>query len=226
MKVNPSNAYRNGPLYPTYTAAAIKSLFALQDRYKVNLISMLSWSFEFEDKEYFEGFRTLATNGVDKPVLNVFRMAALMAGQRVDTSSTGQVPLDDILASGVRQSPDVDAFATKADREAAVMLWNYHDDDVPATGASVQVTLTGVPTGVKKVLLQHYRIDETHSNAYTVWKQMGSPQNPTPEQYAQMKAAGQLELLKSPEWLDVNDGKVTIATELPRQATSLLRLKW
>jgi xylan 1,4-beta-xylosidase len=153
-------------------------------------------------------------------------MAGLMSGQRVGTTSTGQVPLDDILASGVRQSPDVDAFATKADREAAVMLWNYHDDDVPAPGASVQVTIAGIPAGVKKVLLQHYRIDEMHSNAYTVWKQMGSPQNPTPEQYARLKAAGQLELFNSPKWLDVTEGKVTIAIELPRQATSLLRLKW
>jgi len=198
----------------------------LQDRYKVNLLSMLSWSFEFEDKEYFEGFRTLATNGIDKPVINVFRMAGLMSGQRVETSSTGQVPLDDILASGIRQSSDVDAFATKADREAAVMLWNYHDDDLPAPGASAQVTITGIPAGIKKVLLQHYRIDETHSNAYTVWKQIGSPQNPTPEQYARLKAAGQLELFNSPKWLDVTDGKVTIAIELPRQATSLMRLKW
>jgi xylan 1,4-beta-xylosidase len=88
------------------------------------------------------------------------------------------------------------------------------------------VSITGIPAGVKKVLLQHYRIDQTHSNSYTVWKQMGSPQNPTPEQYAQLKAAGQLELLDSPKWLDVTDGKITIATDLPRQATSLLRLKW
>jgi xylan 1,4-beta-xylosidase len=226
MKVNPSNAYRNGPLYPTYTAVAIKSLFALQDRYKVNLISMLSWSFEFEDKEYFEGFRTLSTNGVDKPVINVFRMAGLMSGQRVTTSSTGQVPLDDILSAGVRGTPDVDAFATKSDHEAAVMLWNYHDDDVPSTGASAQVTISGIPAGVKKVLLQHYRIDDTHSNSYTAWKKMGSPQNPTSEQYAQLRAAGQLELLGSPKWLDVSDGKVTIATTLPRQATSLIHLKW
>ena len=107
MKVNPSNAYRNGPLYPTYTATAMR-LFELQDRYKVNLISMLSWSFEFEDKEYFEGFRTLATNGVDKPVLNVFRMAGLMSGERVNTSLLGQVSLDDILNTGVRQTPDID----------------------------------------------------------------------------------------------------------------------
>jgi xylan 1,4-beta-xylosidase len=84
-------------------------------------------------RTYFEGFRTLATNGVDKPVLNVFRMAGLMSGERVMTSSTGQVSLDDIVSKGVRQTPDVDAIATKADHEAAVMLWNYHDDDVPAT---------------------------------------------------------------------------------------------
>lgn len=106
------------------------------------------------------------------------------------------------------------------------MLWNYHDDDVPGPTAAVQVTITGIPAGVKKVLLEHYRIDDTHSNSYTVWKQMGSPQSPTPEQYAKLQAAGQLELLTSPEWLDVSDGQVVIDTNLPRQATSLLHLKW
>jgi xylan 1,4-beta-xylosidase len=55
---------------------------------------------------------------------------------------------------------------------------------------------------------------------------MGSPQSPTPEQYAQLKAAGQLQLLTSPDWLDVSDGKVTIPTSLPRQSVSLLHLKW
>ncbi len=226
MKTNPANSYRNSPLYGTYTAVMIKALFELQDRSKVNLISMLSWSFEFENKDYFEGFRTLATNGVDKPVLNVFRMAGLMSGERVATSSTGQIRLDDMMKNGVRQAPDVDGFATQAAHEAAVMVWNYHDDDLPAPGANVQVTVSGIPVGVKKVLLEHYRIDDTHSNSYTVWKAMGSPQAPTPEQYVQMKAAGQLELFTSPEWLDVNGGKVTIDTSLPRQATSLMHLKW
>jgi xylan 1,4-beta-xylosidase len=226
MKVNPANAYRNGPLYAVYTAVAIKELFELQDRYKVNLLAMLSWSFEFENRDYFEGFRTLATNGVDKPVLNVFRMAGLMSGSRVMTSSEGRVPLDDILSAGVRQTPDVDAMATGAEHEAAVMLWNYHDDDLPAAGAEVQVTIAGIPAGVNKVLLEHCRIDEMHSNSYSVWKRMSSPQTPTPEQYARLKEAGQLERLGSPQWLDVTDGKVTIGTVLPRQATSMLRLTW
>jgi xylan 1,4-beta-xylosidase len=226
MKTNPANSYRNSPLYGTYTAVAIKALFDLQDRSKVNLAAMLSWSFEFEGKDYFEGFRTLATNGIDKPVLNVFRMAGLMSGERVTTSSTGQIPLDDMMKNGVRQAPDIDALATKAAHEAAVMLWNYHDDDLPADSADVQVAIASIPVGVKKVLLEHYRIDETHSNSYTVWKGMGSPQSPTPEQYARMKSAGQLELLTSPEWLDVSNGKVTIDTSLPRQGISLMHLKW
>ena len=106
------------------------------------------------------------------------------------------------------------------------MLWNYHDDDLPAIDAEVTVKIAGIPAGVRRVLLEHFRIDETHSNAYTAWKAMGEPQSPTPEQYAKLKAAGQLELLGSPEWVDVSGGAVTIATQLPREATSLLRLEW
>jgi xylan 1,4-beta-xylosidase len=224
--VNPANNYRNGTLYPAYTATAFKALFQLQDRHAVDLISMLSWSFEFEDKDYFEGFRSLATNGVDKPVLNVFRMFGMMSGERVKTTSTGEVPLDTLVSTGVRGTPDVDAFATCAKKEAAVLVWNYHDVNEPAPATPTTVTISGIPAGVQRVLLEHYRIDQTHSNAYTVWQQMGSPQQPTPQQYAELQAAGQLQLLTSPVWLDVKDGHVTVSTDLPRESISLLHLTW
>jgi xylan 1,4-beta-xylosidase len=226
MKVNPANAYRNGPLYPSYTATAMKAILDLQDEYKVDLIAMLSWSFEFENTGYFEGFRSLATNGIDKPILNLFRMAGLMSGERVETRSSGAMLLNELVSEGARHAPDIDALATKGEREAAIMLWNYHDDDTPAPEADVKVTVAGIPTGVKRVLLEHYRIDESHSDAYTVWKAMGSPQSPTPEQYAKLKAAGQLQLLTSPDWLVVKDGEVAINVSLPRQATSLMHLQW
>ncbi len=225
-KVNPANNYRNGTLYPAYTAAAYKSIFELADRHAVNLISMLSWSFEFEDKDYFEGFRSLATNGIDKPVLNVFRMLGMMTGDRVKTSSSGAVPLDALMKAGVRQGPDVDAFATCSAHEALVLLWNYHDVNQPAPGTPTTVTVRGIPDGIGRVLLEHYRIDDAHSNAYTVWQGMGSPQHPTARQYADLQAAGQLQLLASPVWLDVQRGEVKISTEMPRQGVSLLRLKW
>jgi len=225
-RLYPPNAYRNGTLYPSYTAAAMKGLFELADRDHVNLIAMLTWAFEFEDKPYFDGYRTLATNGVDKPVLNFFRMAGLMSGDRVEVKSSGAVPLDTILASSVRENPDIDALATSAPGKAAILLWNYQDEDVASAGSAVSVSMKGIPASVHRVLLQHYRIDDNHSNAYTVWKEMGSPQNPTAEEYARLQAAGQLELLDSPRWISPKDGEVKVDMQLPRHALSLLRVTW
>lgn len=226
MKVNPANAYRNGTLYPAYTAAAYKRLFELADRRGVNLVSMLSWSFEFEGKDYFEGFRSLFTNGVDKPVLNFFRMAGLMHGQRVATSSAGALAADAIIADGVRTGPDIDALATTDARTAAVMLWNYHDAEKAAPGSPVAVTIKSLPKTVRRVRLTHYRIDDTHSNAYTVWKAMGSPQAPTPQQMTELQSRDGLELLESPRWLVVSGGVASVSAELPRQSISLLQLDW
>jgi xylan 1,4-beta-xylosidase len=75
------------------------------------------------------------------------------------------------------------------------------------------------------VLLRHYRIDDTHSNAYTAWRKMGSPQQPTPEQYAALEAAGQLQELESPSWIDTSK-EMKLDIHLPRQAVSLLQLNW
>lgn len=222
----PQNAYRNGPLYACYTAAAIGNILKLTARHQANMEGMLTWAFEFEDQPYFDGFRTLATNGIDKPVLNVFRMAGLMRGEQVKVESSGSAGLDALLASGVREKPDVDALAARTANGLTVMVWNYHDDDVAAPGAEVRMTLEGMPPSARRVLLNHYRIDRDHSNAYTVWQGMGSPQTPTPEQYARLEAAGQLELLESPRWLRGANGKAEVSFTLPRQGVSLLQLSW
>ncbi|GAA0526559.1 beta-xylosidase [Rhizomicrobium palustre] len=192
-KENPANAYRNGPLYAAYTAASHKAMLDLAAEYQVNLISLLSWSFEFEGRGYFEGFRTLATNGIDKPVLNFFRMAGKLRGQRVAAESSGAISTDDILKNGVRGAPTVDVLATLDQGHAAVLLWNYHDDDRPGAAAEVALTLKGLPKGAK--LLREYRIDEGHSNAYAAWQKMGSPDAPTTAQIAELKAAGGLHMV-------------------------------
>jgi xylan 1,4-beta-xylosidase len=225
-RLYPPNAYRNGPLYPSYTAAAMKGLIELADREQVNLLGMLTWAFEFEGKPYFDGYRTLATNGVDKPVLNFFRMAGLMRGNFVSAVSSGATPLDSILTHSVRQAPDIDALATSASGEASVLLWNYHDDDVAGPAATISVSMKSIPPTVHRVLLQHYRIDDHYSNAYTAWKEMGSPQEPTPEQYARLQAAGQLQLLDSPRWITPEHGEIRLDVQLPRMGLSLLRVTW
>jgi xylan 1,4-beta-xylosidase len=225
-RLYPPNAYRNGPLYPSYTAAAMKGLIELADREQVNLLGMLTWAFEFEGKPYFDGYRTLATNGVDKPVLNFFRMAGLMRGNFVSAVSSGSTPLDSIMKDSVRQAPDIDALAASASGEASVLLWNYHDDDVAGPAAAITVSMKSIPPTVHRVLLQHYRIDDHYSNAYTAWKEMGSPQEPTPEQYARLQAAGQLQLLDSPRWITPEHGEIKLDVQLPRMGLSLLRVTW
>jgi xylan 1,4-beta-xylosidase len=222
----PQNVYRNGLMYPSYTAAAYSNIFKLADRYHSNMKGMLTWAFEFEGQPYFDGFRTLATNGVDKPVLNFFRMAGMMKGDRVKVESAGGVGLDKMLTSGVRERADIDGMATRADREMALLVWNYHDDELAAAAAPVRVSIGGMAKSAARVLVEHYRIDDEHSNAYTVWKQMGSPQQPTAEQTARLEAAGQLQLLASPEWRQPRDGKLALDFTLPRHGVSLIRLTW
>jgi xylan 1,4-beta-xylosidase len=75
-------------------------------------------------------------------------------------------------------------------------------------------------------LLHHYRVDNDHSNSYEVWKKMGSPQNPTPQQYTDLEKAGQLQLLTSPEWITPEEDSLLLKFKLPRQGVSLLKLSY
>jgi xylan 1,4-beta-xylosidase len=225
-RVYPQNAYRNGTLYPAYTAVMMKNIFELADREQVNIAGMLTWAFEFEDQPYFDGFRTLATNGIDKPVLNLFRMLGLMRGDRVKIENSSRVPLETILKDGVRGRPDVDAFAVSRDHEVSVLAWNYHDDELSASEAKVELDIDGLPNGLRRVLLRQYRIDETHSNSWTAWKKMGSPPQPSPEQYATLEEAGELQQVDSPQWTIVQDGKARLHLKVPHQSVSLLQLNW
>ena len=224
-RVYPPNAYRNGTLYPAYTAVMLKNIYELADREQANIAGMLTWAFEFEGQPYFDGFRTLATNGIAKPVLNVFRMLGMMQGSRVKTESNGRVALSTMLTEGARE-PDVDALAVARDGEVSVLTWNYGDDDVVGPVAKVRLIIAGFTSGTKRVLLRQYRIDEDHSNSWTAWKKMGSPQSPSPEQYATLEIASQLQQSDSPQWISLVNGEASLDLTLPRQSVSLLQLSW
>ncbi|AXE19121.1 beta-xylosidase [Runella rosea] len=225
MKTDPQNAYRNGTMYSSYTAASFARKYALADLHQVNFKGAVSWSFEFEDQPWFYGFRDLATNGVDKPVLNVFRMFGMMNGKRVDVKGNLMYPTLAVRDSSVRRStPDIGGLATKDEGTAAVMLWNYHDDDVAGTAATVDLTLKNIPA--KKVKITQYRIDNEHSNSYEVWKKMGSPTNPTAEQITELEKAGQLARYGESKRQTVKDGQLIFSTTLPRQGVGLVTLEW
>jgi xylan 1,4-beta-xylosidase len=130
------------------------------------------------------------------------------------------------VTAGVRQQPDINAIATRKNREIAILVWNYHDEDVEAPAAPIDLSITGLPDSLRLALVEHFRIDAHHSNAFTAWKQMGSPQSPSPEQFEQLQSAGQLQLLTSPVWIPIADGQAHQQFTLPRQGLSLVRLTW
>jgi xylan 1,4-beta-xylosidase len=222
----PQLGYRNSTMYSSYTAASFARKYELADRHGVNLEGALTWAFEFENQPYFAGFRVLASNGLDLPVLNVFRMLSEMSGRRLLVESDGAVPLDAIMKEGVRGRPDVSALASLDRDRLALLVWHYHDDDVAGAAAEVELKLAGLPAHVGRARLRHYRIDDSHSNAYAEWLRLGSPPQPTPRQYAQLEKAGQLTALGAPERVTLKDSATTLRLTLPRQAVSLLVLEW
>jgi xylan 1,4-beta-xylosidase len=222
----PQLGYRNTTMYSSYTAASFARKYDLAAKHGVNLEGALTWAFEFEDQPYFAGFRVLASNGIDLPVLNVFRMFSKMSGQRVAVESSGAVRLDAMLNEGVRSQPDVSAIASLDGKKLSILVWHYHDDDLPGPEAAVELALEGLPFTNGPARLQHFRIDATNSNAFEVWKSLGSPQDPNPEQYSRIQKAGQLASLHEPQKFEIKDSKATIRFVLPRQGVSLLAIEY
>ncbi|WP_367871068.1 beta-xylosidase [Luteolibacter sp. Populi] len=220
----PNLAYRNGTMYSSYTAASFPRKLDLAEKHGVNLEGALTWAFEFEDQPYFAGFRSLATNGIDKPVLNVFRMFSKMEGTRLPVASDAAVSLPDLLRSGVRGKADVSALAAMKGKRMTVLVWHYHDDDVRGPDAEVRLDLLGAPQGMP--VIKRYLIDETHSNSFTAWQATGSPQTPTAEQLAELEESCKLALVKE-ETRYVEEGEnAAVLVTLPRQGVSLLELEW
>jgi xylan 1,4-beta-xylosidase len=147
-----------------------------------------------------------------------------MRGDRVQADSTGALTLDEVRDRGVRNAPDISAMATADSGSASILVWNYHDDDLPAPAAQISLTIEGPPNG--RATLTHYRVDTDHSNAYTAWKSMGSPQPPTASQRDALLKAAQLQTLGPPERVTIADRRAVVTFTLPRQGVSLLRITW
>jgi xylan 1,4-beta-xylosidase len=151
-------------------------------------------------------------------------MLGQMGGDRVSVESSSTVPLATVRDVGVRERADITALASRQDRSIAILVWNYHDDDLPVPDAEVSLSIAGVPVSGAK--MSHYRVDRDRSNTYEVWKKMGSPQPPTKEQLAQLQKAAALQELQPARTVTTTNGEVTVTFILPRQGVSLVKLAW
>jgi len=223
-RVHPQNGYRNGPLYGVYVVESMIRTYELSQRANIRIEGAVTWAFLFDDQPWFDGFRDLATNGVDKAVLNAFRMMGKLGGEWLSSESSHRRDIEDIMSHGVRDNPDVNVVATRDDKGVSVLVWHYHDDDEAGPDADISISIDG--WGSKPASLKHYRMDAVHSNAFAVWKEMGKPQDPKGEDYKKLEASGQLAQIEDKASVSVNNGAIDLRVTLPRQGVSLLRLDW
>jgi len=222
----PQNAYRNDTVYSSYTAASYARLWELARKRHVNLEGALTWAFTFVGQPWFAGYRQLATNGVDLPVLNVFRLFSRLGTEQLAATSSGEVPLERILWDGVRDRPDVGVLATQSEQgRVDILLWHYHDDDVPGPPADIHISLTGVAPGVQ-LQARVWRVDRENGDAFTVWKAMGSPANPSKSQIERLISASRMAVQRVRVRVLSPEGSAALQQRLPRQGVELVELEW
>ena len=174
-------------MFSSYTAEQLARTYRAGRSAQVNLLGAVTWAFEFEDQPYFDGFRDLATNGIDKPVVERLPHARPDARRsRVAADEHGRV------AAGRRARSQRARRGRTSPRSRRAMPGRRRCSSGTITTTTcrrrrpnVTLTIDGLPAG--RPTLTHYRVDSDHSNAYTAWKAMGSPQPPTPAQYAALE---------------------------------------
>jgi xylan 1,4-beta-xylosidase len=220
----PQNAYRNGPLYSSYTAASYARLWELARRHQVALEGAVTWAFTFVGQPWFAGYRQLATNGVDLPVLNVFRLFSRLGTEQIAATSSAELPLEQIVSEGVAGSPDVGVLATRSDSgRVDILLWHYRDDDVAGPSAHVHLVLTGFSHRIGPHA-RVWRIDAQNGNPYKSWQAMGSPGSPTKQQIEQLIHAARLSS-QSATIEQGRDGAFSMDRRLPLQSVELIELR-
>lgn len=84
--------------------------------------------------------------------LNFIRLRAvhilvfgLLGRERLKAASSDALSTGDVVRDGVRARPEINAIATHSDHETEILLWNYHDEDLPALASLVELSISGLP---------------------------------------------------------------------------------
>jgi len=180
---------------------------------------------------YFEGFRTLATNGIDNADSEtLFRMAGMMRGDRVKVESSGSAGLDAILQSGVHASADI----RPAWPRAPIAKWRRSSGIISTTICRPRRRRFTWPGGHSEdgrrgCSMEHYRIDDEHSKrVQAAWEAYGiAAAALARNNMRNWKAAGGLPVIgiaamAGGEGREGGDP----ASRSPRHPVSLVRLSW
>ncbi len=221
---NPNLGFRNTEYYASYVGSTVcKMIEMVRPQQRVD--GMLTWAFEFEDREYFEGLRTLSTNGIDKPVLSVFRMLARLGGSRLRLESDrSRDPLARSGMDGVDTPADISGIAAKDGTGAVqVFLVSHHDDWDVQSITGVSLTVSGLEPG-GQYTVRRWVVDRRRGNSYRAWVEMGEPQRPDAAQLDRLRRAAGLHAEPPVQARAGGDGTVAVRFEAEAHSVTLIEL--
>ena len=226
---NANFAYRNTAYFPVFQCKLMKKLLDQSDRSGAHVDQATTWSFYFEGERFFEGTRSLFTaQGVEKPVLNAYRMLARMGDVRLAADSSHAWPLGRLDDGEAGMPEEIDALATFNGRDCVtVLVWRHADDQYLADTRETAVTLRieHLPFAGNRVRLRHWRIDVRHSNSHTAWMTQGGPQDPSDAQLHAIKDRQGLELLEPEREEAIQDGSLVLRIPFPLPSVSLIEIR-
>ena len=211
MYENPNVEYRNTEYYPAFQCALAKEMLDISTSFPANPIKCFTIDALFyPGYRIFEGQRALFTaEDIEKPIFNSYRLLGKLGTERIQFECSG--------------NNHVDGIATRNTGNIQVMVYNYNQDVKDREMRNVELSVNLLSS--KSYRLSHYRIDENHSNAYTVWKSLGRPFTPDVKQMAQIKSKQGLELYEPEKTIKPLNNKIVIPLELPHHSVSLLVLE-
>jgi xylan 1,4-beta-xylosidase len=181
---NANFGYRNTEYFPVFQCKLMKKLLDLDDRVGARVHQATTWSFYFEGERYFEGTRSLFTaGGIDKPVLNAYRMLSRLGDTRLVLDSSHAWPLDRLDDGEAGMPEEIDGLAAVGAEAVSVLVWRHADDQYATDAREAAVTLRiERPPFDGAVCVSHWRIDVRHSNSQAAWQALGGPQDPSETQ--------------------------------------------
>ena len=220
----PERGYRLTSQFAAYTAASFMRKQDLLATTGGDLQGAVSWAFTFADQPWFNGLRALTTNQVALPVFNAFKLFARLGPDRLATEAPTMIPTAEIIAHGVRGDSDVGVIASRDATRVTVLLWNYHDVAGVSGAKDVNVTITGLKPGTKRIAAIHETaVDDELGNAHTAWLTMDSPAAPTLEQIKTLERAA--EMTPTPrEWNRADEETLSLPVSMPPQSVKLIEI--
>jgi xylan 1,4-beta-xylosidase len=225
---NANFGYRNTEYFPVFQCKLMKKLLDLNRAGLARVEQATTWSFYFEGERFFEGTRSLFTaQGVEKPVLNAYRMLGRLGDVRLAAESSHAWTLARLDEGDAGMPEEIDALATaRGAEQLSVLVWRHADDQYATADGEAEVTLRleRLPFS-GRVRVDHWRIDAAHSNSHAAWQALGRPQDPSEADVRAIKERQGLERLE-PERIDsARDGALTLRLALPLPAVSLIEVR-